>query len=317
MTLKMRERSAFTLIELLVVVAIIGVLIALLLPAVQVVRQASRRSVCLNNLRQVILATHNYQSSNLHFPTADNGEGASMFVELTSHLEQLYFYERFYEDLAVGETLEDRLKELSEDPMEILLCPSSLQQDQKPNLPNSGDFTTHYHGVSGAIGAAQSSDGSRSYTYEELTPSPSGGKVAINGVFAPNGNGSYSTEKAIDFDDILDGSSNTFAFAEISRSKAADGTYNPTRAGWAFGVKYGTSNEIQFTYVAKSVERGINTDDGPITSVNTMVFASNHPGGAQFALADGSCRFIKQKVDADILKAFSSINSREKPEQLK
>ena len=183
MTLKLRDRSAFTLVELLVVVAIIGVLIAILLPAVQAVRQASRRSVCLSNLRQVILATHNYQSSNLHFPTADNGEGASLFVELTSHLEQLYYYERFYEDLATGETMEDRLEELSQDPLDILFCPSALQKDQETNLPGTGKFTTHYYGVSGAIGGAQSSDGSRSYTYEELTPTPSGGKVAINGVF--------------------------------------------------------------------------------------------------------------------------------------
>ena len=122
--------SGFTLVELLVVVAIIGILMGLLLPAIQAVRQASRRTVCLNNLRQLIVATHDYQASNQHLPTADNGSGASMFVDLAAHMDQLYYYERFQEDFADGETMEDRLLELSKDPIELLFCPSSLELDQ-------------------------------------------------------------------------------------------------------------------------------------------------------------------------------------------
>jgi prepilin-type N-terminal cleavage/methylation domain-containing protein/prepilin-type processing-associated H-X9-DG protein len=310
-------RKAFTLVELLVVVAIIGILIGLLLPAVQAVRQASRRSVCLNNLRQISLAVHSYQASNAHLPPADDGTGASMIVELTPHLDQLYYYERFKDDLADGETLQDRLIELSNDPLEILLCPSAVAADQKTTVENSGMFTSHYVGVAGAIGAAQSSDGNQTYTYEELSPIPASGHVALNGVFAPDVRGVYSTKSAIDFTDILDGPSNTFAFGEISRSKAAGGEYTPTRAGWAFGARYGRGGQIETLFNAKSLEQSLNKDDSAITTINTMVFSSNHPGGAQFAMADGSCRFVKQKIDTDVLKTYSSINNREKPEQLK
>ena len=90
MTNQMR-RNGFTLVEMLVVVAIIGILMAMILPAIQSVRQATRRSVCLNNLRQIILASHNYQSSNDHLPIAADRNAASMFLELTPFLDQLYF----------------------------------------------------------------------------------------------------------------------------------------------------------------------------------------------------------------------------------
>ena len=319
MSLKLthRHRQGFTLVEMLVVVAIIGILMGMIFPAIQAVRQATRRSVCLNNLRQLVLAAHNYQASANHLPPADDGSGVSMLVELTPYLDQLYYYEQFNEELAAGETLEDRLIELSNDPLEIMFCVSALDEDQLTTVPDTGDYTSHYVGVAGPIGSAQSSDGTRAYTYGELDPVPPGGKVALGGLFAPNNRGVFATKTAISLEDVLDGTSNTFAFGEISRTKAASGNYEPQRAGWAFGASYTPSGEIDSIFNTKSVERAINKDDTPITTINTMVFSSNHPGGAQFAMADGSVRFVKQKTDIDVLKAYSSINTREKPESLK
>ena len=147
------SQAGFTLVELLVVIAVIGILMGLLVPAVQAVGQATRRTVCQNNLRQVILSVHNYQSTHLRLPSADLGNGASMFVSLTPHLDNVYYQDRYHEDLEPGESIEDRLAELCADPLAVLQCPSALDADQKATI-RQNKFTSHYYGVAGAVGGS-------------------------------------------------------------------------------------------------------------------------------------------------------------------
>ena len=287
------QNAGFTLVELLVVIAIMGILIGLLVPAVQAVRQASRRTVCLNNLRQVVMATHAYQSTHLRIPSADLGNGASLFVSLTPQLDNLYYHDRYLQELESGETIEDRLSELSEDPLTVLHCPSALDADLRSTVRQT-KYTSHYYGVTGAVGG----------NHDVLEPEPLEGPVSLNGLFAPVASGSF-VDHSTSLDRVKDGLANTFAYGEISKALSLNGEYDPTRAGWAFGARYSegslNSRKIEAVYSAKSVMFGINEPDTSTSTVNTMVFSSNHAGGAHFALADGAARFVSQTVDIDII----------------
>ena len=308
-------KRGFTLVELLVVIAIIGILVGMLFPAVQAVRSSARQSSCLNNLRNIALAAHNFEATNQSFPKADDGEGGSLFLDLSSYLDQQFLYERSIEDLdtAAGETRADRLAELSNIPFETLFCPATPEQLHQANVANQGKFTTHYYAVAGPTDTAESSDGTRTYTYRELTPEPSGGQVSLNGLFSPDDEGRFRFARGLR--DIRDGASNTIIFGEIGTSPQVDST-TTDRGGWAFGATYqtGGSQSVQDIYVAKSISDNINRTEK--TAVNELSFSSVHNGGVNFAFGDGSVRFVRDRVSLDILKTFASIDRLETPERL-
>lgn len=306
----LNKRRAFTLVELLVVVSIIGILIGILFPAAQAVRQAARRTQCLSNMRQLMLATLNYESSGNGFPAADNGKGGSYVLSLLSSLEQEYLADRFHEELAAGETDNDRLQELGKYEIETLFCPSAHSSEKEVTLANQGMVSTHYFGVAGPIGSATSSDGSVTYEYRQLSGTTPAGNIGLQGLFSPNKKGKFFPRR---IEDIRDGTSNTFAFGEVSgftESLTAAETY---RSGWCFGAGYDSTQKVNELYSIKSISVGLNK---PSSSLNNAAFGSNHPGGAQFALVDGSVHFVDQNVSLDILKTYSSIDKVEKPEFL-
>lgn len=302
-----RHRVGFTLVELLVVIAIIGILMGLLFPAVSAVRQAARRSQCSSNLRQIIVAVLTSETSSLVFPAGDNGDGGSFYVELLPFFKQEFLAQLEDSDLASGETYRDRLAEMSEIRLEVLLCPSTAQI--MANVPNTGDFTTSYCGVCGPTGTATASDNSQSYTYDTYTPSVStNGLVGLQGLFSPNSAGQFKGRR---LNDVRDGASYTFGIGEIS-----DITFDPgteITAGWAFGADFDTSGGVTKTFGLKSVSHAINSNDGEF---NDLSFSSNHPGGSQFAYIDGSVRFIDDNIPVDIIKILCSIDEIEKPEEL-
>ena len=301
--------EGFTLVELLVVIAIIGILVSLIFPALQVVRQSARRTQCSANLRQIILATLNYESAHHQFPPGDDGKGSSIFVPLLPHLKQEYLYERSEQGLESGETWKERLVELTELPVEPLLCTASWPEDQNVTEEAYGELTTHYYGIAGPVGDAQSSDQTHDYHYGEIKKSAYG-SIGLQGLFSPDKRGQFSARR---LRDIRDGSSYTFGFGEISAFDPIEDHEKIERFGWAFGAAYDSQNRVEKLLGLKSVGVAINGTGGQL---NDEPFSSNHPGGAQFVLIDGAVRFVDQKVSVDILKTFCSIDEVEKPEQL-
>lgn len=305
-------KCGFTLVEMLVVIAIIGILVAMLFPALQAVRQSARKTKCSANLRQVVLATLTYEAGQLQFPPGDDGRGGGYVVPLLSFLKQEYLHEEAERPLEDGETWRERMIELSELEVEPLICPAASPESVETSFDDLGDFTTHYHGILGPIGEASTSDGERQYSYDALGGSESeGGPIGLQGFYSPNKLGKFVGKK---MRDIRDGTSYTFGFGEISATADSENRDRIPRAGWAIGADYASNGRPEKIYGLKSVAHEINFSDD--ADFNVTPFSSNHPGGAQFALLDGAIRFVDEKVSLDVLKFHCSINAVEKPEDL-
>ena len=307
------RRNAFTLVEMLVVVSIIGILVGLLFPALQAVRQAARKTYCSANIRQVILATLTYETALMSFPPGDDGKGGSVIIPLLSYMKQEYLYELHNEGPTDGATYNDLLLEMCELDIETLECPASYPGENKTNVSDLGDFTTHYYGIAGPTGTASSSDGKLDYAYKQLSPVSEYGPISLQGLFSPTRTGRVF--KARTLKEIKDGTSYTLGFGEISgfEQLKGDASQRIKRAGWAFGAQFQTNGVVDRTWGVKSVSFPINSDEG---GINDISFSSNHPSGAQFCLIDGAVRFIDERISVDILKTFCSIDEVEKPEKL-
>jgi prepilin-type N-terminal cleavage/methylation domain-containing protein/prepilin-type processing-associated H-X9-DG protein len=245
------SRRGFTLVELLVVIAIIGVLVGLLLPAVQSVREAARRASCQNNIRQLMLASINYESAHQRFPSGGNSnftnkkgnDGffiASLFITLLPYIDQEPLLEQIEQNksiyLADPDLRNTYVSKASDAKLPMLLCASAARNDSQADL-HGGRSTSHYVGISGASpsqGASiDTSNDSPSFTVEARYYTPyQMGPIGVDGVFGPYSpskivsmnmrnsircliNG-YGRKSGVGLNDIGDGASNTFAFGEFS-----------------------------------------------------------------------------------------------------
>ncbi len=290
----LKRRRGFTLIELLVVIAIIAVLISLLLPAVQSAREAARRAQCTNNLKQLALAAHNYQTSVDCFPMGlldqISGDVGGLWTSygpmlpLTQYTEQNCALQR--DELQPQRV---RSRELHHQRHRVVghLVPVRCRCRYALHLPQrlrsdrlrAGSWHTRGHEVQQLRGLAGAW---LNYQFGSTGP---GGQ---NGVFY-----SYSVTKLAS---ITDGTSNTIMFAEHTRLIENSGDQNCWH--WWTSGNYGDTIFTTFWPINPQKKVALRqTPTGRVRRTVVVAASSNHPGGANVAFCDGSVRFIKESID--------------------
>jgi prepilin-type N-terminal cleavage/methylation domain-containing protein len=289
-----RRPRGFTLVELLVVIAIIGILIALLLPAVQAAREAARATQCRSNMKNVALALHNYHGTHGKFPPGfirqDRREESWSWTNFTlPFLEQQALYnalgvnERRLADLfiAAGGDLKSPEIALVQTPLAIFRCPS----DRTPALlPGFGAGDRHFEGnnTPGRFEPASSS-------YMGLRGFLDARCDIDDGKDACRTRGIFHGDSDVAFRHISDGTTNTFLLGERDfRCKSGSwvGTRNPPGP-----------DMFSCYYVVARVSIKFNHPTTGDHNTCTEGFSSAHAGGGFFAMCDGSVRFINENID--------------------
>jgi prepilin-type N-terminal cleavage/methylation domain-containing protein/prepilin-type processing-associated H-X9-DG protein len=299
-----RWRPAFTLIELLTVIAVIGVLVALLLPAVQAAREAARRVNCVNHQRQVGLAVHLYENVKGRLPPGrvgcdDTGDkmviaacppglpavektGASGFILLLPFLEEPSLYQQL--DIEHGGLWNRNVDNLYwyQDPdkykgikqsVKVFICPSE----------GAAALSTVYYPVTAATS---------SYAFVQGTKGPDSplhiAKYENDGIFL------YVVTRQLR--QIRDGLSATLMVGEVLLSDTWESSNT-----WSYALVHADS--------LRTTRNPLNTPPGRgiILQRQNGAFASNHPGGANFCLADGHVDFISDAIDLETYRAMSTI----------
>jgi len=288
------DRRGFTLVELLVVIAIIGILIGMLLPAVQQVREAARRVDCANRLRQVSLACMNFESAFQHFPSASEapGEFSYLFQVMPFH-EEIAVFNLANSDVHWSSSQNATIRET---PLLELRCPSALSFEPTfIGAPGTtvtdpaSNLKAHYVGVMGGkVGCPAPSD-----SQFTIVQCGNHGGIATNGVI-------FDGSKT-EIGSIFDGTSNTFMVGEVSWGDAG-----PQRT-WIVG---GTG---LWMYTAKNLMHPMNSAARGMPGIfnNDTSFGSEHPGGANFGKADGSVSFVNANVELCLLRELASRNGGE------
>ena len=306
--------AGFTLVELLVVIAIIGILIGMLLPAVQQVREAARRVACGNRLRQVGLAIHNYELSHRFIPPSrlDRSGGVSWAVQILPFIEQQnlangWDVKRWYYDQ--GDTIEEgnALRTVS---VPIFFCPTrrtaasaglSITGD-RPDAPFAGN-RTHYEGALGDYACCVGTS-----VLDDWRGAGGNGAMVVGewtyvSTSAPRVLASWKSQTQ--FRKILDGLSNTIFIGEKHLVPGTFGTNTPgnLNAQTGDGSIYNGDHPWVISRAA-----GPDFELASRSSEFNSQFGSWHPGVCQFAMGDGSVRIVSNEIDTITLGLLAQRN---------
>ena len=288
----MKHRTGFTLVELLIVIAIIGILIAMLLPAVNGVREAARRMQCRNHVKQIALALHTYHESHDELPPGGNfpdDTNPTWAAAILPQLEQQSVYDLFDFDVAIHHASN---RPAVQTVIPTYICPS----DPAASDPlQGGRVGAGNHNAAKSMGLwypgsmGPTRDGYSTGTSCVYCPEPLGSYCCADtgdfGSYGPPGVGLFDRENhPVRFSMIRDGLSNTFMIGETLPAQCAyNGAYNHN-----------------FPIAGTSIP--LNTMEEGADGVNNYWYTacgikSRHPGGAHFLMADSSVHFLDENID--------------------
>lgn len=274
----MKYKTGFSLIELLVVIAIIGILVGLLLPAIQGAREASRRTVCANNIRQVGLGLMGYESSLKRLPSGWQSHNQTGSLTLPgwgwSALVLPYLEnQNIHNKINFGQSIDHPTNaEIIRTPLHLFLCPSEPETNVVSlGAHNHGEFMASRSNYSGVFGST------------EVEDNPS------------NGNGTFYANSKIRLSEIKDGLSHTMIVGERRNDLGA--------VSWV-----GAVDKINEPYL-RIVGVADHSPNGP--RGNFEDFRSYHPSGINATMADGSVQFISHSIDEEIFQGLATRSGKE------
>jgi len=293
-----RSERGFTLVELLVVIAIIGVLVALLLPAVQAARESARRMQCSNNTKQIALALHNFHGNNISFPLGYRDTEWPWVPHIFPYVEQQRLFELVDFESHIGNPTPQQ-QEVTGALVSSFLCPSDVSNIEPFIIPG----TLHTFGrisYAGNFGQGQMEAPDR-----------------VPGIFGESFGAAFR--------DILDGTSNTLLLGEVIVGGV--GTIRAVHSydeGPAFMQDY-TPNDFTPDLVrwCDILDRnqgpapcapGPGAGGGILGSQLDMVLHTSrslHPGGVMVAIADGSVRFVEETISLEVWQALGTLDGSE------